>query len=44
MELVATMSGRPLYSAYGFVATEELLVEGGGGPVPATRMVKQVDV
>ena len=39
---ITPMSGRPLYTAYGFVAAEELLVEGGGGPVPATRMVKPI--
>jgi GNAT superfamily N-acetyltransferase len=43
LELFATRSGRPLYTAYGFVAAEELLIEGGGGPVPATRMVKPVE-
>ena len=43
LELMATMSGRPLYTAYGFVPVEDVTDDRGGEPVPLTRMSKPVD-
>lgn len=43
LELMGTMSGRPLYEAYGFVAVEEIIDDRGGVPVPLTRMSKHID-
>jgi len=40
MELVATLSGEPLYRACGFEAYEELVDDRGGSPVPLRRMRK----
>lgn len=42
LELMATRSGRPLYTAYGFEPVEELEDATGGEPVPLTRMRKPV--
>jgi GNAT superfamily N-acetyltransferase len=42
LELMATLSGRPLYEAAGFVAVEHLTYPAGGVPVPLVRMRKQV--
>lgn len=42
LELMGTMSGEPLYSAYGFVAVERLEDDRGGAPVPLVRMEKPV--
>ena len=42
LELMGTMSGRPLYEAYGFTAIEEIVDERGGAPVPLTRMGKAI--
>ncbi len=42
LELMATLSGRPLYEAYGFAAVEEIVVDRGGEPVPLVRMRKPV--
>jgi GNAT superfamily N-acetyltransferase len=43
LELMGTLSGQPLYSAYGFVPVEEVEDDRGGAPVPLVRMEKQVD-
>jgi GNAT superfamily N-acetyltransferase len=40
LELMATLSGRPLYEAAGFVAIEEISDAAGGAPVPLIRMRK----
>jgi GNAT superfamily N-acetyltransferase len=42
LELMATLSGRPLYAAYGFEAIEEILDDRGGAPVPLVRMGKAI--
>jgi GNAT superfamily N-acetyltransferase len=42
LELMATMSGRPLYEAYGFQAIEHVLDDRGGAPVPLVRMGKAI--
>ena len=42
LELMATMSGRPLYESYGFRAIEEILDDRGGAPGPLTRMGKAI--
>jgi GNAT superfamily N-acetyltransferase len=42
LELMSTLSGEPLYSAYGFVAIERLVDSTGGAPVPIIRMQKLV--
>jgi GNAT superfamily N-acetyltransferase len=44
LELMATLSGQPLYSAYGFVPVEDVTDERGGAPVPLVRMTKPVEV
>jgi GNAT superfamily N-acetyltransferase len=43
LELMATMSGQPLYEAYGFRPVEALEDSTGGAPVPILRMRKPVD-
>ena len=43
LELMGTMSGQPLYKAYGFIPIEELEDDRGGAPVPLVKMAKQVD-
>jgi GNAT superfamily N-acetyltransferase len=42
LELMATLSGRPLYESYGFVAIEDVLDERGGVPVPLVRMGRAI--
>ena len=42
LELMATLSGRPLYESYGFVAIEQVLDDRGGEPVPLVRMGKVI--
>ena len=42
LELMGTMSGRPLYESYGFVAIEDIVDARGGAPVPLTRMSKAI--
>jgi len=42
LELMGTMSGRPLYESYGFVAVEEVIDDRGGAPVPLVRMGKAI--
>jgi len=42
LELMGTMSGRPLYESYGFTAIEEIVDDRGGAPVPLTRMGKAI--
>jgi GNAT superfamily N-acetyltransferase len=43
LELVSTLSGEPLYTAYGFRPIERLEDATGGAPVPIIRMEKAVD-
>ena len=43
LELMGTMSGRPLYESYGFEALEEILDARGGAAVPLVRMGKAID-
>ncbi len=42
LELMSTLSGEPLYSAYGFRALERLEDATGGAPVPLVRMAKPI--
>lgn len=42
MELMATLSGRPLYENCEFVAIEETTDAAGGAPVPLVRMSKSI--
>jgi GNAT superfamily N-acetyltransferase len=42
LELMATLSGRPLYESYGFQTIEEVIDDRGGAPVPLVRMGKPV--
>ena len=42
LELMSTLSGEPLYTAYGFRPLERLLDDTGGAPVPITRMEKAI--
>jgi GNAT superfamily N-acetyltransferase len=44
LELMATMSGRPLYEAYGFSAIEAVEDASGGVAVPLLKMAKPVGV
>jgi GNAT superfamily N-acetyltransferase len=43
LELMSTLSGEPLYTAYGFRAVERLTDATGGAPVPLVRMEKTID-
>ena len=43
LELMSTLSGEPLYTAYGFRALERLVDATGGAAVPLVRMEKPVD-
>jgi GNAT superfamily N-acetyltransferase len=42
LELMSTLSGEPLYTAYGFEPVERLVDSTGGAPVPIIRMQKPV--
>jgi GNAT superfamily N-acetyltransferase len=42
LELMGTMSGRPLYESYGFEAIEEIIDPRGGAPVPLVRMGRSI--
>jgi GNAT superfamily N-acetyltransferase len=42
LDLMATLAGRPLYEAAGFVAIEHLTDSSGGAPVPLVRMRKTI--
>ena len=42
LELMATLSGRPLYEHYGFAAVERVEDARGGAPVPLVRMRKAI--
>ena len=42
VELMATMSGEPLYRACGYEAVERIVDERGGTPVPLLRMQKEL--
>jgi GNAT superfamily N-acetyltransferase len=44
LELVSTLAGEPLYTAYGFRPLERLTDSTGGEAVPIVRMAKSVDV
>jgi GNAT superfamily N-acetyltransferase len=43
LELMSTLSGEPLYTAYGFRPREQVLDSTGGAAVPLIRMEKPVD-
>jgi GNAT superfamily N-acetyltransferase len=43
LELMSTLSGEPLYTAYGFRPLERLVDATGGAPVPIVRMEKRID-
>jgi GNAT superfamily N-acetyltransferase len=43
LELMSTLSGEPLYTAYGFRPLERVADATGGAPVPLVRMEKPVD-
>jgi GNAT superfamily N-acetyltransferase len=43
LELMSTLSGEPLYTAYGFRPLERLVDATGGAAVPLVRMEKPVD-
>ena len=43
LELMSTLSGEPLYTAYGFRPLERLVDATGGVEVPLVRMEKQID-
>jgi GNAT superfamily N-acetyltransferase len=43
LELMSTLSGEPLYTAYGFQPVERVVDATGGVPVPLVRMEKAVD-
>jgi GNAT superfamily N-acetyltransferase len=42
LELMATLSGRPLYAACGFTEIEAIVDPRGGAPVPLVRMGKAI--
>jgi GNAT superfamily N-acetyltransferase len=42
LELMSTLSGEPLYTAYGFEPLERVVDSTGGAPVPIVRMQKPV--
>ena len=42
LELMGTLSGRPLYESYGFMPIEDIVDPRGGAPVPLTRMGKAI--
>jgi GNAT superfamily N-acetyltransferase len=42
LELMSTLSGEPLYTAYGFRPLERVVDAAGGAPVPLVRMEKAV--
>ena len=42
LELMSTLAGEPLYTAYGFRPIERLTDDTGGSPVPIIRMEKPV--
>jgi GNAT superfamily N-acetyltransferase len=43
LELMSTLSGEPLYTAYGFRPLERIADPTGGAPVPLVQMEKAVD-
>lgn len=43
-ELMATLSGQPLYEAYGFREIERVEDTTGGAPVPMIKMGKPIDL
>ena len=42
LELMATLSGRPLYARAGFLEIEQIVDDRGGAPVPLIRMGKAI--
>ena len=42
LELMATLSGRPLYARAGFLEVEQIVDDRGGAPVPLIRMGKAI--
>jgi len=43
LELMSTLAGEPLYTAYGFREVERLADTSGSAPVPIVRMAKPID-
>jgi GNAT superfamily N-acetyltransferase len=43
LELMATLAGQPLYTAYGFQPLEHVQDATGGSPVPLVKMTKPID-
>jgi len=43
LELMSTLSGQPLYAAYGFQPIERVEDATGGAPVPLVKMAKPID-
>lgn len=43
LELMSTLSGEPLYTAYGFRPLEQVVDATGGVPVPLVRMERPID-
>ena len=43
LELMATMAGQPLYTAYGYVPVEHLDDTSTGTTIPLVRMTKTID-
>jgi GNAT superfamily N-acetyltransferase len=43
LELMSTLSGEPLYAAFGFRQVERLVDATGGAPVPLVRMAKTIE-
>ncbi|MFC7359200.1 GNAT family N-acetyltransferase [Nocardioides astragali] len=43
LELMGTLSGEPLYTAYGFAPVERLTDDRGGVAVPLVKMAKRID-
>jgi GNAT superfamily N-acetyltransferase len=43
LELMATLSGHPLYRSFGFLDIEEVIDDTGGAPVPLVRMRKPLE-
>jgi GNAT superfamily N-acetyltransferase len=42
LELMATLSGQPLYRRAGYEPIEEIVDDRGGAPVPLVRMGKEI--
>lgn len=42
LELHATLSGHPLYQAFGFADVEEMTIVSGGVPIPTVKMRREI--